>query len=262
MKKLLAVLLSMCLILSGRTIYALDTDASRTDGVSYYYDLIAEVLEDNDLCISDCTIIPLNENSISKNTSEYAIQAVTTNGNQKIVTTIIPWKLLDDGELVNSFTVYDDLKSQKVNVNFHDLKIVTYAYYSQYYRNDNFWSFYRAEGIDAYWTSSNSTVTVSYMHLNYDAAGEAYLYPTCTTCSEASLSNYLINSSYYLSAAISKTSPSKGVTYSDYSNVMPYNVVLHCTNYYNHGGMVNITAIFTQNGTTYNVSDNFTVFGT
>lgn len=150
---------------------------------------------------SDTDIDPLSGDSI---TTGQAIQAVSTKGDLIEVTTIFPYKIMPDGELINSFE-YTPTQIARDSTNP--------TYYAEYSNIDIATNFYRHGGIEAYWNSSNSTAKVSNMHVIYESSGHMYQYPECTTASYKTLSSFLIQENYFISSSINQDNPERPVLF-------------------------------------------------
>ena len=165
---------------------------------------------------------------------EKAIQMTETNGEMVEVTTIIPYKMLPNGELVNSFT-YQPIQTRasgdSVSEKFVDVTVTTRAYFGQYSHQDISPIFYRHIGIDARWSSSNSTASVSNMTVWFDSAGKLYRYPDCTKDPELDQPSSLVQDYYHIRSTIDQDNPVKNKIYGDEGHAMPTNRVLKCTDF-------------------------------
>lgn len=219
-------------------------------------DFTAVVLSQGDLGID-----PLSGDAV---VTEQAIQAVSIEGDLIEVTTIFPYKITSDGELVNSFE-YAPAQITRDSTNptyFVDTTVTVVAYYARYDKTlENGYIFYRHGGIEAYWNSSNSTVSVSNMNVNFDSAGHMYQYPECTTASFESVSSYLIQKDYSIRSSINLNNPVEGQSYFDGDHTMSRSTVLDCANYYEHGGLIYIKLTYSVDGKSYTHDRSYKVYG-
>lgn len=188
--------------------------------------------------------------TVSGINADQALQAIGTKNGLIEVTTILPYKVLSNGELVNSFnyTPKQLRNTSQVPTEFVDITITVIAYYAHYASNDGITPFYRHAGIEAYWSSSNSTTKVSNMYVIYDSRGDLHKYPECLS---QSLSSTLLENDFFIRSEINKINPSKGVEYRDASNVMPIDRILHLTDFLNHGGLIYLKIGYSTNGKSY-----------
>ncbi len=200
----------------------------------------------------------VGNNIVKTNTidSQFMLQSIEEDENKNIaLTTIIPYKILEDGEMLNSFqyayNIANKLAPQaKVTVptTFVDVTITVITYYAAYQCKDWAWV-YRHAGIEAYWSSSNSTVSVSNMLVRYDTKGDLYEYPTVV---EKGVSNSTcLQRDYFKRSSINKSNPTKGTIYIDGNNTMPYNRVVYCSNFFEHRGLIYLKLNYRANGTSY-----------
>lgn len=206
-------------------------------------------------------IDPLSDNS---DVAERAIQAVSMEGDLIEVTTIFPYKVMPDGDLVNSFE-YTPIQITRDSTNsttFTDVTVTVVAYFAKYDKTfTNGYIFYRHGGIEAYWNSSNSTVKVSNMHVNFDSAGHLYQYPECTTADIDSVSGYLLERDYSIRSSIDQDSPVKGQSYFDGDHTMSRSNVLDCANYYEHGGLIYVKLTYSVSGKSHVHDRSYKVYG-
>lgn len=218
-------------------------------------DFTAVVLSQGDLSIG-----PLSGDVV---VTEQAIQAVSIEGDLIEVTTIFPYKITSDGELVNSFeyTPTQITRDSTDPTTFVDITVTIVTYYGQYFNLDIATSFYRHGGIEAYWNSSNSTAGVSNLCVAYESAGHMYQYPECTTASYKTISSFLIQRDYFISSSIDQNNPVKGQSYFDGDHTMSRSTVLDCANALEHGGMVSVTLTYSVNGKSYVHDRTYNVYG-
>lgn len=185
---------------------------------------------------------------------EKAIQMTETNGEMVEVTTIIPYKMLPNGELVNSFT-YQPIQTRAsgdaITERFVDVTLTSTVYYAKYKHMYGSPIFYRHAGLEAYWSSNNSTATVSNMDVNFDSAGELYKYPDCLTDTSLNEVNSLVQSYYIITSTINQNNPVKNKVYIDGQHAMPNNRVLNFRDHLDHGGLVYMDISYSVNGKNY-----------
>lgn len=192
-------------------------------------------------------------------TNEKVLQAIEYEDDLVKVTTIFPYKVLNDGELINSFeyTPVQLRSADPVPSEFVDVTVTVTAYFAHYFSMDNVANFYRHAGIEAYWSSNNSTVSVSNMLVRFDSAGQLYKYPECMT---QSLSSTLVDNYYFIRSTIERNNPVKAQVYLDGNHTMPINRVLLCTDYFNHGGLVYLKLTYVANGKNYQHDRSYYVY--
>ncbi len=182
-------------------------------------------------------------------------------------TTILPYKISENGSLVNSFAYADQLMKQEklhgqkasvsVDTNFVDITITVITYYAQYFSMYNIATFYRHAGIEAYWSSNNSSASITSLLVRYDTAGDLYRYPECIN---QSLNTTWIQNNYFIRSTISKVNPIKGTVYIDGNNTMPYNRVVLLTDFFAHGGLIYVKSVYSVNGKSYNHDRSYYVY--
>lgn len=261
-KKILASFISVLLFLStNSSVMAEDTNVNHDDII-----LQQAIAMNTQLSSQNCEqfdIVPLNQiSSLSVSTeisSNKAIQSIEYENNLVKVTTILPYKILPNGELISSFDyeIPQTRGSGPVVVEFVDIAVTINAYYDHYFSFENVANFYRHIGVDAYWNSDNSTVSVQQMNVIYESAGEVYSYPRCMT---ESLSSTLISDNYSCISRIEKSNPIKGTCYENLNNFMPTNSALLCTHPFEHGGVVSLELSYKRNGQNYSKEDSYSVY--
>lgn len=168
----------------------------------------------------------------------YAVQLESkTSDDQTAVMTIIPYKIDENENLVNSFEYLSKVNEQnqgiikpmdtiEVPTTFVDVTLTVRTYYAHYFSWTNVANFYRHAGIEAWWSSNNSTVSVSSMTVNYETAGELYKYPDCI---DQPLKDTKVQDYYYIKSSIVTSNPTKGTVYIDGNHAMPYDRVVLLT---------------------------------
>lgn len=212
---------------------------------------------------ADSNIDPLSDNS---DNTEQVIQAVNIEDDFVEITTIFPYKVMPDGELVNSFeyTPTQIARDSTNTTTFVDVTVTVVTTFAKYSNIEIATTFYRHGGIKAYWNSSESTVKVSNILVEYDSVGYMYQYPECTTASYETLSSYLINPNnpeYFISSCINQDNPVKGKSYYDADHTMSRSTVLDCANTLQHGGMVSVQLTYSVNGKNYVHDRYYYVYG-
>lgn len=185
-------------------------------------------------------------------------------GNKEIMT-ILPYKVDENGELVNSFDYANkQKKSNQITINqeyqpvpsyFVDVIVTVRTYWGEYFLHLH--PFYRHAGIEAWWSSNNLTASISSMTVNYESAGILYKYPDVISDMDGSK----IQDYFYIKSSIVKSNPVKDTVYIDGSNAMNYDRVLLCTDFFNHGGFLYVKITYTVNGTTRTHDDSYIVYG-
>lgn len=209
-----------------------------------------EMNDNTDWSSYNFTVITLEDNKRNLDLGTKVIQGESIEDGITTLTTIIPYKILEDGEMVNSFE-YAECQGRTVaqpEFLFVDTTVKVNVYYNEITSLETGLTYYRHLGADVMWTSTNTTASVSKLHLNYDSVGDL--------CDE----NYnYIEYSYAISTVIDKTNPVKNECYAQ-SNMMSSDRWLRCRNYDEHGGLVHIELDYTVNGNYYNHADSWYVY--
>ena len=186
----------------------------------------------------------------------YAFQLEELEDGLVKVTTFIPYKISKNNILVNSFEYANKIKIDKkaeditikktetVDRTFVDVTVTVISYYYQEYSWENAMTFYRHAGIEAYWSTSNSSVSVNNMLINYESCGDLYKYPDCINEQDP----VCLEEDYYIKSSINKWYPTEYTVYIDGNNTMPYNRVINCCDYWEHGGLIYIKIDYYVNG--------------
>lgn len=214
----------------------------------------AEILQDKDfevIAIGNVNELTAYSNDTTGRNSTTVFQAKELNGNSVEVITIIPYKVQNDGSLMNSFdyavTPYAN-SDDVTTTTFTDVSITVTAYYDVYGSAVNLKTFYRHDSVQAYWNSSNASVSVSNMRVWYDSRGETYRYPDCISEPPLTLQSTILNDDYFIRSEINVNAPVKTFTYSDSSHSMPSNLVMRCTEFMIDGGLISIQLSYMANG--------------
>jgi len=215
---------------------ALD-EASRVAGKNFK---VVSLVEENDLS--------KDSETVGKETK--AIQSVSIDDDLVAVTTILPYKCLPSGELINSF---DYTSSEVGNAKFHTMTFVdvTVAVTHHYMQNSRFdqyvVNFYRHAGVEAYWTSNNTSASVSNMNVVYLSRGDLYAYPDCMS---GVLNDSFISSNYEIRSEINENNPVENRVFIT-ANHMPLDRVLVILGGATYGGSIEINLIYSVNGNSY-----------
>ena len=254
-KRVWAAFIAMILI------FSLNATVSATDVEVNYDDVILQQAIEVDSKVSaqeDFTIVSLIESSLATASlneasagGEKAIQSIEKENDLVKVTTIVPYKVLPTGGMVNSFTYVpvQTRSTDPVTTEFVDVTVTVTTTYAQYENPYTFCAFYRPAGVEAYWSSDNSTASVSNMTVWFDSAGELHSYPDCLN--DVPLSSTLIDDYYFIRSSINRNNPVENRSYVDGSHTMPTNRVIRCISFFDHGGLVYIDLTYSVNGRSY-----------
>lgn len=265
-KKLLSILLAVSIILSlNSTVLAVDYENN-------YDEIILDQTMDIDSQITEAEaenfqVVTLTENdqaitrsSLTGISTNKAIQAIETDGELVKVTTVLPYKLLPNGELVNSFDYVPPVqtRSDTTTTEFVDVSITVTAHYTYSFSDANWRYIYRPAGVSAYWNRGNSTVSVSNMYVKFDAKGDLHRYPDCLT---ELFSSTLVQENYLLEIELNKNNPVENYSYSNLSNGIASNRAIYCRSYMDdHSGLVYLKLTYTANGGRYQHDRSYEVF--
>lgn len=201
--------------------------------------------------------------SIQDNT-EMAIEIYEESGDDVEVTTIIPYKMQEDGTLMNSFEYYGMVPGGESNetfsnqVNFTDMQVHFTIGYTVYMGSD--WSpYYKPTSIRAKWTGGAST-TVTYMNVSYNSVGELHNYPACKQVSHDQ-SRYSSNS-FTTVIAVQKSNPPKNTNYygTFLQGRLPSDKVVCYKSYVDgHGSTVSMNMYYKVGSQTYNHKNGYII---
>lgn len=254
-KRVWAAFIAMILI------FSLNATVSATDVEVNYDDVILQQAIEVDSKVSaqeDFTIVSLIESSLATASlneasagGEKAIQSIEKENDLVKVTTIVPYKVLPTGGMVNSFTYVpvQTRSTDPVTTEFVDVTVTVTTTYAEYESPYTFINYYRHAGVEAYWSSDNSTASVSNMTVWFDSAGELHSYPDCLN--DVPLSSTLIDDYYFIRSSINRNNPVENRSYVDGSHTMPTNRVIRCISFFDHGGLVYIDLTYSVNGRSY-----------
>lgn len=209
----------------------------------------------NIISLSDNNQFTLSANNSDKN---QAIQCVYTNedGLVEVVTTI-PYKCLPSGELINSFN-YASMQTRNTNNNVIELVDGTFTiitYYTAYQSSTSLIRFFRHVGLEAFWNSNNSSMSVSNMFVEYVTTGELHPYPECLSGGTVTL-----DANYSIRSIINQNNPVKSQSYLDGNNIMPADKAVKLTNFMEHEGGVNFSLTYSVNGRNYTKEGAYDVY--
>lgn len=212
--------------------------------------IIEQALEQYDMTnTSDFSASRVQSTSVNGRcaSNEFAIQSTTFNSNMIEATTIIPYKVLDDGSLMNSFEYASQRVSPRVtesiNKVFVDVTIYTTVYYAKEIAVTHT-PYYRHGGIEAKWSSNNSGTHVNNMRLTYFSRGELFAYPDCIN----NRNSTMLQDGYYVQSLINEYHPQIGKTFIDGNNTMPYDRMVRFMNAILDGMHINYHIEFITNG--------------
>lgn len=258
MKKFLSILLSMILSIAYVSIPISASEEIETTQSEIKNSIINQSKEisglsgDFNIVSTTSTLSTRSTNSINSNANELVLQSNVQQDDENCIhTAIIPYKILENGKLINSFEYANTIAPRATNQNpvqFVDVTVTVLTHYALYQCYDFYWV-YRHSGIEAYWSSSNSSATVSKMLVRYESCGDLYAYPDV-------VNNGITNSTrlqkdYFISSEINQSNPIKGTTYRDANHTMPTNRVIYCCDYMLHGGLIYLQCSYKVNGTSY-----------
>ena len=245
-KKTLSIAIGLTLVLSFMFASTSLADGEGKD-INYNTNIITRMLEmdqKSSFSINDGQLIQFEQ----KDVVEKAFQVREKKGDITKITTIIPYVINDEGSLVNSFDYAVKLAGTKststVHTNFVDVAVTVITYYAHYFSYENFMHFYRHAGIEAYWSSDNPTLNPTYLLVRYDTCGDLYAYPDCLSEADPTC----LQLDYFIRSSISKSNPAEGTLYIDGSHTMPYNRVIYCSDYFDHGGLIYLKLNYYVNG--------------
>lgn len=199
-------------------------------------------------------------------TPQKALQKVETVDGVIQVTTILPATLTDTGEIENSYAYAEELAQRPQTRGSHSQTIYfqnsvftsIVAFYTMELGNDGGF-YYRQHGIQGKWGYSGSgSVSVQKMELNYTTRGSLHSYPACLT---KGYNATLLSSDYTTYSHVSKSSPTKGVIYSDTTNITPSGRAICVSNIVTGMSVVGVHMVYTVNGTSYNLNQSINLEG-
>lgn len=225
--------LSVVMMCSNMMVFAAET-TSTEDAI-----IAQAVALDENMTLDDgsYTVITLgenNSNSRSVNGESKAIQKVDSNDGETTVTTIIPFRVAEDGELINSFEYISNqmTRSSTVPTTYVNITVTITANFDTLTKLTGK-TYYRHNGVEAYWNSNISDVTLYELDVLFGSNGDLYKYPDCYNDHNASF----ISSDYYTSSHLNVTGPIKNNIYDQY-DPMPTDNVLYLSKSIEHGGAV------------------------
>ena len=138
-----------------------------------------------------------------------ALQTESTEGDVTTFSTLMPYKVMEDGELVNSFEYAESVADSRSVNNYYDTFVdvvvatsVEYEVVGTYY--------YRHGGITAYWGSTGNVSSIDRLYVSYRTYGVLYNW-------NGSLGSlYDGENPTETTSVINVSNPTKGKLYSDY----------------------------------------------
>lgn len=205
---------------------------------------------DPSIDLTDAEIVPLSSgiSSYSANLQDKAIRIVSEENGMVKHELLIPSKIDENGNLVNSFA-YSENQGADLDFNLVDLIV----YISCYYQHNviNMTNIYRPTGFTFRWNSGSSDVSVDGIDISYVSTGRLVEFKTgLTVGSEAS---YTWNDTKYFS------NPSKNQVYYNWDHMMRSDLGLTCMNA-DYGGAVEFTIDYLLYNQLYSVTKNNGVF--
>lgn len=228
--------------------------------------IIEQSKKESELTDKEFNIVSNENAGIMSNESKLMIESIEEKENGDVIqTSILPYKVLENGEMVDSFQYAlnhdSDISLQATDTTpttFVDVTITVMTYYAIYKAADGAY-LYRHAGIEAYWSSSNSTVNVSNMLVRYDTKGDLYAYPSVVD--DGVRNSTPLQRNYFIRSQITKSNPVKGTVYIDGNNVMPFNRVVYMSNYLDHKGLIYLKLNYVANGKSYEHDRSYPVYG-
>ena len=211
---------------------------------------------------SSYSIISLNDNNSDVSQGEKVIRIIERDGDLIKATTILPYKIGEGGQLINSFQfAYEQSQLRTIKpvvTNFVDVSItVSHTFSAEFSVNNIAW-FYRHVFVEAYWSSNNSSATASGLYVLYDSAGDLYSYPNCIT---QNMSSTLVQTNYYIASSIDESYPIEDYVYGDYDHYMNTNRRLSFTDYFSQGVNIYLLFNYSVNGHSYSHDRSYKVYG-
>ena len=203
----------------------------------------------------DKSIVPIQSTYTTlSSVNEFAIQKIEQQNDIILQTTIIPYKVNLQGELVTSF-VYAATNgtardSSLVTSNFVDVTVTTIAKFARYFTGDRAYIFYRHAGVEASWSAISSDVIVDNLQAQFTSVGQLYSYPECVNDPD-NLEDYFIESGYSISSTIDKDFPIENRVYADNSNSMYYDEVLLPGGTIEEGGTMFLSINYSVDGSSF-----------
>ena len=128
------------------------------------------------------SVVTENTNTNSRGVSgdgQQIIMSTSTEGDLTSVMLVFPYKCTEEGEWINSFDYVSSNKARMSStkpVQLVDVTVTLIATYACEQNVNYWWYFYRHAGIEAYWSSSNSTASVSNMKAWFECYGSGRAY--------------------------------------------------------------------------------------
>ena len=171
--------------------------------------------------------------------SELAIRMVTQNNDVTEVTTFFPYKVAENGDMVNSFeyTPKNTRDTGTFTSTLVDTVVSTTVYYNKEFSVTNMTNYYRHLGVRANWTSNNNNVSVSKLKIVFESYGDLHKYPECMTQTQY---QSMIEADHSEKSTILKTNPYNGQICVSLDPMMPENRMLDFADGMWHGGLLTV----------------------
>lgn len=201
---------------------------------------------------------------------EKVIMTQTSEGDIVNVTTIIPFKINAEGELINSFEYATNSAARSVTYPIDDLVDVTLTVTADVEKIPTFTmgdngveitvpiALYRHRGVTAYWNSNGSNITMNQMRVELISKGDLLYYERYIT-NGTDYEDAVYIHDYSLSSTINAGSIAAGVVRQAY-NVMETQYALHPSKLLEHGGFIDIQLNYTINGAIRTVQKNYRIY--
>ena len=202
-------------------------------------------------------VVTLEENSGARSigASEKAIQTFDTTDGVTVATTILPFKVLEDGEIVNSFEYAENVSSKTrasdFTATFVDITVTSIAYYETVVSSNNNY-YYRHKGVSAYWSTNDSVANLHELNVVYKTCGSLYYYTGYELGNKES-------DNKAVSSTVVKTYPEVNAIFSNYDNATPSNKVFVMGSDI-YGSWITVTVTFYADGKTQKDRADFTVY--
>lgn len=206
---------------------------------------------DPSIDLTDAEIVPLSSgiSSYSANLQDKAIRIVSEENGMVKHELLIPSKIDENGNLVNSFASFPIDSGEDLHFNnLVDIVVHISCYYELNFTNMTY--VYRPTGFTFRWTSSISNISVDYIDISYQYRGQLVDFETAETINPYGY-QYCDNKTFYV--------PIKDQVYYNWDNMLerPYGIT--CTNG-DYGAVCFFTIDYTANGRTFEESRNELVF--
>lgn len=260
-KRIFSIIVALTLILPvvfSNTLAVKADEVNNNLSAETINEIIEQAKKESELTDKEFHLVSNENAGIMSNESTFMLESVDINENGDVIkTSILPYKVLENGEMIDSFE-YAITAKNTTPTTFVDVTITVITHYAAY--QDPYWSWvYRHAGIEAYWSSNNSTVRVKNMLVRYETKGDLYAYPDVVN--DGVRNSPLLQRDYWIRSQISQSSPVKGTVYIDGNNTMPLNRVVYMSHYFEHKGLIYLKLDYDANGKSYSHDRSYTVYG-